>query len=289
MRKKIKIIFILLTSIIAIGIILSSLISNSYVEDNQKDVIEKYKKTVQSIPYETLEKEREKAENYNKLLVENTIVTGPFNPVDEEFEEDYDYNNILNIGQDGVMGYINIPKINVELPIYHGSSEEVLEKGIGHLENTSFPIGGEGTHAVLLGHTGLPTAKLFTDLDKLEEGNVFYVEVLEEKLAYEVDQIKVVKPEDTSDLTIDPNKDYITLVTCTPYGKNTHRLLVRGKRIPYTEEVENRIKKEQSEKTESTWIDELLKVINTGLRILEIILVIFAMVLFYKKKIRSKR
>ena len=289
MRKKVKIIFILLTSLIALGIILSSLISNSYIEDNQKDVIEEYKKTVQSIPYETLEKEREKAKNYNKLLVENTIVTGPFNPVAEEFEEDYGYNNILNIGKDSVIGYINIPKISVNLPIYHGSSEEVLKKGIGHLQNTSFPIGGEGSHAVLLGHTGLPTAKLFTDLDKLEEGNVFYVEVLEEKLAYEIDQIKVVVPEDTSDLTIDPNKDYITLVTCTPYGENTHRLLVRGKRIPYTEEVEKKIKEEQSEKTESTWINELLKVVNTGLKILEIILIIVALVLFFKKKVRSRK
>ena len=290
MRKKVKIIFILLTSIVALGSILSSLISNSHVEDNQKTVIEEYKKNIQSIPYETLEKEKEKAKNYNKLLVENTIITtAPFNSEAEEFEVDYGYYNILNIGKDNVIGYVNIPKIDVNLPIYHGTSEEVLEKGVGHLQNTSFPIGGEGTHSVLLGHTGLPTAKLFTDLNKLENGNVFYVEVLGEKLAYEVDQIKVVKPENISDLLINPTKDYITLVTCTPYGENTHRLLVRGTRIPYTEEVENKIKKEQSEKIGSTWIDELLKVVNTCLEILGIILLVVAMVLFFKKKVRTKR
>lgn len=290
MRKKVKIVFILLMSIVALGIILSSLISNSYIEDNQKNVIEEYKKNVQSTPYETLEKEKEKAKNYNKLLVENTIITtGPFNQETEEIEDNYGYYNILNIGKDNVIGYINIPKIDVNLPIYHDTSEEVLKKGVGHLQNTSFPIGGEGTHSVLLGHTGLPTAKLFTDLDKLEVGNVFYVEVLGEKLAYEVDQIKVVKPEETSDLLINPTKDYITLVTCIPYGENTHRLLVRGTRIPYTEEVENKIKKEQSEKIGSTWIDELLKVVNTCLEILGIILLVVAMVLFFKKKVRSKR
>lgn len=133
---------------------------------------------------------------------------------------------------DKAMGYINIPKINVYLTIYHGTGDSVLEVGIGHLENTSLPVGGEGTHAVLTGHTGLVKQKLFDDIHKLEIKDKFYIYVLDQKLTYEVDQIKVVEPSDESDLKIVEGQDYVTLVTCTPYGVNSHRLLVRGKRVP---------------------------------------------------------
>ena len=134
----------------------------------------------------------------------------------------------LNLAGDGMMGYIEIPEIDIYLPIYHGVSEEVLSKGIGHMPNSAFPIGGEGNHAVLTGHTGLPSAKLFTDLTELEEGDRFYIHILDLVLCYTVDQIKVVLPNEGQDLSIVPGKDYCTLVTCTPYGINSHRLLVRG-------------------------------------------------------------
>ena len=186
------------------------------------------------------------------------------------------------------MGYVVIPKIDVNLPIYHGTSEEVLQKGVGHLQNTSLPVGGESTHAVLSGHTGLSSAKLFTDLDKLEEGNIFYIKTLGETFAYEVDQIKIVEPHETSDLLIESDKDYVTLVTCTPYGINSHRLLVRGTRIPYTEEVEKEIKKEQKENVGSTWRDEYFKALAIGLGGLAILGIIFIIVVLIKKKGRKK-
>ena len=146
------------------------------------------------------------------------------------------YSNILNINNDGMMGYLTIDKIKVELPIYHGTSENVLSKAVGHLEGTSFPIGGIGTHSVLSAHRGLPSSKLFTDLDKLEIGDTFTITILNQLLTYEIDKIKIVSPNEVKDLEIDEQKDYITLLTCTPYGINTHRLLVRGKRIENTKE-----------------------------------------------------
>ena len=146
-------------------------------------------------------------------------------------EQQKQYDSLLNFDGTGNMGYINIPKINVELPIYHGTSDSVLQTSIGHLEETSLPVGGESTHTVLSGHRGLPSAKLFTDLDKLTEGDTFTLNILNQTLTYEVDQIRIVEPTDLSDLQIEEGQDLCTLVTCTPYGINTHRLLVRGHRI----------------------------------------------------------
>jgi sortase A len=148
------------------------------------------------------------------------------------------YRKVLNVAGNDVMGYISIPKINVEIPIYHGTGEVVLQNGAGHLNGTSLPIGGNGTHAVLVAHRGLPSAKLFTELDELETGDVFYIHVLDETLAYQVDQILPMVDKDDAEtlesaLAIEDGKDYVTLFTCTPYGVNTHRLLVRGTRIPY--------------------------------------------------------
>lgn len=146
-------------------------------------------------------------------------------------EEKANYNKELAFEDSGIMGYISIPVINIDLPIYHGTSDDVLQTAIGHLEGSSLPVGGEGTHTLLSGHRGLPSAKLFTDLDKMTEGDVFTVTVLDETVTYEVDQIRIVEPTDLSSLVIEPGKDYCTLITCTPYGVNTHRILVRGHRI----------------------------------------------------------
>lgn len=290
MKKKLPKIFIGLIFIIGLGIMLYPIISNLYIEHHQGNIIDEYNKTVESMPDDTLEKEREKAEGYNKMLTGNMVITDPFDPeAQKKLEENSDYYNILNIGNDNIIGYIKIPKINVSLPIYHGTSEDVLKRGVGHLQNTSFPIGGEGTHAVLSGHTGLSSAKLFTDLDKLEEGELFFIEVLGEKLAYKIDQIKIVEPSETSDLVIKSGEDYVTLVTCTPYGINSHRLLVRGTRIPYTEDVEKEAKNEENSKVKSTWRDEYFKALAVGLGGLSILAVIFIIIVLVKKKGRRKK
>ena len=290
MKKKLPKIFIGLIFIIGLGIMLYPIISNLYIEHHQGNIIDEYNKTVESMPDDTLDKEREKAEGYNKMLTGNMVITDPFDPeAQKKLEENSDYYNILNIGNDNIIGYIKIPKINVSLPIYHGTSEDVLKRGVGHLQNTSFPIGGEGTHAVLSGHTGLSSAKLFTDLDKLEEGELFFIEVLGEKLAYKIDQIKIVEPSETSDLVIKSGEDYVTLVTCTPYGINSHRLLVRGTRVPYTEDVEKEAKNEENSKVKSTWRDEYFKALAVGLGGLSILAVIFIIIVLIKKKGRRKK
>jgi len=290
MKKKLSVILMALIFLSGLGITLYPIISNLYIEHHQGNIINEYNKTVESMPDNTLEKEREKAEGYNKMLTGNMIITDPFDPESQrELEENSDYYNILNIGNDGIIGYVSIPKININLPIYHGTSEDVLKRGVGHLQNTSFPIGGEGTHSVLSGHTGLSSAKLFTDLDKLKEGEIFFIDTLGEKLAYKIDQIKIVEPHETSDLVIKSGEDYVTLVTCTPYSVNTHRLLVRGIRVPYTEEVEEEIKKEEKENVGSTWRDEYFKALAVGLGGLAILgLIIFIIVLIAKKKGRKK-
>lgn len=290
MKKKLPLILMGLIFLIGLGIMLYPIISNLYIENKQKKVIENYENTIEDMPDESLIKEKERAEGYNKLITNNVIITDPFDPEQQKkIEQKSDYFNILNLNDDGIIAYIKIPKIDVNLPIYHGTSEDVLQRGVGHLQNTSFPIGGEGTHSVLSGHTGLSTAKLFTDLNKLENGNIFYISILGETLAYKIDQIKVVEPHDTSDLVIEPNKDYVTLVTCTPYGINTHRLLVRGTRVPYTEEVEEEIKKEEKENVGSTWRDEYFKALVVGVGGLAILgLIIFIIVLIAKKKGRKK-
>lgn len=149
------------------------------------------------------------------------------------------YNELLDPTRDGVMGYVEIPKIGVDLPIFHGTDEDVLSTSIGHLEWSSLPVGGQGTHSVLSGHNGLRGAQLLRDLNKLEKGDMFYIRVLEQTLAYKVDQILVVEPDRVQDLMIDENKDYCTLMTCTPYGRNTHRLLVRGQRAALPEDAPN--------------------------------------------------
>ncbi|MCI6188626.1 MAG: class C sortase [Clostridium sp.] len=289
MKRKLSIILMSLIFLSGFGIMLYPVISNAYMEHQQKIIINSYEKKVEKMPENTKNEELERASDYNKLLIGTAIVTDPFDPeAQKRLEESSDYFNILNLDEKGLMGYVVIPKIDVNLPIYHGTSEEVLQKGVGHLQNTSLPVGGESTHAVLSGHTGLSSAKLFTDLDKLEEGNIFYIKTLGETFAYEVDQIKIVEPHETSDLLIESDKDYITLVTCTPYGINSHRLLVRGTRIPYTEEVEKEIKKEEKEKVGSTWRDEYFKALAVGLGGLAILGIIFIIVVLIKKKGRKK-
>ena len=192
---------------------------------HQSRAIMSYAETVANMDQDKYDALIQAAEDYNAALAKTGI---NWQMTDEQQEK---YDSLLNFDGTGNMGYINIPKINVELPIYHGTSDSVLQTSIGHLEETSLPVGGESTHTVLSGHRGLPSAKLFTDLDQLQEGDTFTLNILNQTLTYEVDQIRIVEPTDLSDLQIVDGKDYCTLVTCTPYGINTHRLLVRGHRI----------------------------------------------------------
>ena len=191
---------------------------------HQSRAVASYAEEVANMNTEEYERIIRKAEAYNKKLAKSGILW----TLDEEQEKEYEEQ--LNIGSSGIMGYIDIPKIDVMLPIYHGIEESVLQVAIGHIPGSSLPVGGKSSHCIISGHRGLPSARLFTDIDKLVEGDTFTITVLNQTLTYEVDQIRTVEPTDLSDLQIEEGKDYLTLVTCTPYGINTHRLLVRGHR-----------------------------------------------------------
>lgn len=237
MKKNIPVIATCCVLLLGVCVILYPVISAILAKMTQTVTISNYQRAVQNLSNQEIEAMKEDARKYNETLYK-TVLSDPFS---QKKELDANYVKLLNIGE--VMGYIDIPKINVYLPIYHGPSEEILQKGVGHLQNTSLPIGGKSTHAVLTGHRGLPTATLFTDLDQLVQGDLFYIHILNGELVYRVDQIKVVEPEDTSDLVIQQGEDYVTLVTCTPYGINTQRLLVRGTRVE-NESVQRRAQPE---------------------------------------------
>ncbi|MBQ4530554.1 MAG: class C sortase [Lachnospiraceae bacterium] len=229
--KRHTVVFCIILFLSGFGILLYPFVSNLVAEHNATQVVEKYEDETIQMGQEEIDAAKENIKKYNEQL--SNVVT-----IDEETDENgsLSYLDMVNVGE--ALGYIVIPKIDVNLPIYSGISEEVLQKGVGHLEQSSYPLGGESTHSVLTGHRGLPSATLFTDLDKVEVGDQFYLHVLDEILAYEVDQIKVVEPEDSGELEIVEGEDYCTLVTCTPYAINTHRLLVRGKRTEYNPEQE---------------------------------------------------
>ena len=215
---------LLLVLLVGVGLIAYPTFADWWNSFHQSRAVASYAAAVADMNAEEYEKIIRKAEKYNKKLAESGMIWN----LDEEQQKEYEEQ--LNIGTSGIMGYIDIPKINVMLPIYHGIDEAVLQVAIGHIPGTSLPVGGKGSHCVISGHRGLPSARLFTDIDKLVEGDTFTITVLNQTLTYEVDQIRTVEPTDLSDLQIEKGKDYLTLVTCTPYGINTHRLLVRGHR-----------------------------------------------------------
>ena len=208
--------------LVGLGLLAYPSVSDYWNSFHQSEAIMSYSETVSDMTNEEYRKIIDSARRYNESHPINWNVTA------SDLEA---YNQELNFNNDGIMGYIEIPKIDVKLSLFHGTDEKVLETSIGHLEGTSLPVGGLGTHSVLSGHRGLPSARLFSDLDKLREGDIFTIHVLNETLTYQVDQIRVVEPTDLSTIVTDPNLDLLTLVTCTPYGINTHRLLVRGHRI----------------------------------------------------------
>ncbi len=219
----------------AFSLILYPVVSNYINQMNSTTIATDYEQEVSHLSEEQENAMIKQAQDYNESLIGIGSIADPFSESNENQTEDDEYNKLLKIDDTGMMGYIDIPKLDVVLPVYHGTSEKVLQSGVGHLKNTSLPVGGESCHAVLSGHRGLANAKIFTDLNKMEVGDVFYIKVLHHTFAYQVDQILTVLPSDTDALQIEKGKDYVTLVTCTPYAVNTHRLLVRGTRIPYEE------------------------------------------------------
>lgn len=223
---------VLLAAVVIIGIVMMAYptFSDWWNDMHQSRAIAGYVEQVSDMSRQNSDALWTAARAYNEKLLKKS--GDRFLLTDKEKAE---YERTLNVTGTGIMGYVNIPKIGIELPIYHGTDPAVLEIAIGHIEGSSLPVGGKGTHCVISGHRGLPSAKLFTDLDQLQEGDTFQLQVLNRTLVYEVDQIRIVLPDELSDLAIDPDKDYCTLVTCTPYGVNTHRLLVRGHRIEASE------------------------------------------------------
>ncbi|KIR02585.1 Sortase A, LPXTG specific [Lachnospiraceae bacterium TWA4] len=257
-----------------LSLLLYPTISDLWNKKHQTQVIAVFEKQIQEIDSKQAEALLAQAKEYNKKLDEASdrleFLAGHYD----------EYKNTLNIDDSGVMGYIDIPQIGVKVPIYHGTSEDVLQVAIGHVDWSSIPVGGKGTHAVLSGHRGLPSAKLFTDLDRIKQGDVFEIHVANEVLHYEVDKISEVRPSDTSLLLPEEDKDYCTLVTCTPYGINTHRLLVRGKRISPAKLDMGDVVSEAY--TVSSYLIILISVV--------IVSILYSLVLFIrKKKIKSNK
>ncbi len=242
MKRKISGILFGLLFLAGFGILAYPTISDQWNTYRQSLLISSYEDTIAQLEPEDFTREWEAAKKFNSTLEQNNLYGDVFGASDDNIENT-EYWKVLNIAGDGIMGYLSIPKINVRLAVYHGTSEEVLQTGIGHLGGTKLPIGGEGTHSVVAAHRGLPSARLFTDIDQLEGGDQFYIHILDEILAYQVDKILPMVDKDDAGtleeaLRIEPGEDQVTLFTCTPYGVNSHRLLVRGKRVPYSGEEE---------------------------------------------------
>lgn len=264
MKQKILMILAILVFLAGISLLAYPAVSNLLYEKEQEELMEHYDSIVgENLTADEQAAELQECREYNRgLLQGGVLLTDPFD-MSQLDPSAMPYAGLLNVDQEGGMAYLRIPAIDVELMIYHGTEEEVLQKGVGHLQGSSLPVGGTGTHCVLSAHTGLNDKKLFTDLDQLENGDIFYIHVLGEILAYQVDQIRVVLPEETEDLKINAREDYVTLVTCTPYGINTHRLLVRGTRVPYEEE------REQSDETlrMGSWLEQYRLAFFAGLSV----------------------
>ena len=291
MKKKIPGIIFGLMFLIGFGILVYPTVADQWNTYRQSRLISSYENRIQEMEPEDFTAEWEKARAFNDTLTQNSIYGDVFGEEDQELE-DTDYWQILNVGGDGVMGYLSIPKINIKLSIYHGTSDEVLQTGVGHLNGTKLPIGGESTHSVLAAHRGLPSARLFTDIDQMEKGDMFYIHVLDETLAYQVDQIFDMVDKDDHEtleeaLRIQEGKDQVTLFTCTPYGVNSHRLLVMGTRVPYNGE----------EEIESTPADTMLEAVQNyymlylilGLSITLLIILLMRFLMKPKRKNKGRK
>ena len=275
MKKHLSTVLLVLMLLTGISLLLYPSFSNWWNSFHQSQAVASYTEMVSHIADDEYEQVLGEAKRYNDTIAE----TGIRWQMTEQQKEEYE--NLLDISGNGIIGYIEIPRISVLLPIYHGTDDAVLQTAAGHLEGSSLPVGGEGSHCVLSGHRGLPSAKLFTDLDKLTNGDTFMLNVLDEVLTYEVDQIRIVLPSDLSDLTIEEGKDYCTLVTCTPYGINTHRLLVRGRRIETKKGLSVRVT------ADAMMVDRILVAIAFGVPMLLTIILVWLIVTGIQR--RNKR
>lgn len=283
MKKKAGNLVIGIIFLAGLSLLLYPFVANQWNNYRQKQLISGYEQVVsdkevaEGIDYDA---ERKKAEDYNEALLP-CVLPDSF-ALAESSGVDPVYMNTLNIAGDEMMGSVEIPKINIKIPIYHTTEEDVLNKGAGHLEGSSLPVGGANTHAVISAHRGLPSASLFTDLDQMKVGDHFLLHVLDETLCYEVDKISVVKPEDTSALAVEDGQDLVTLLTCTPYGVNTERLLVRGHRVPY---VEEEVKEEKTVLSGSSLHTNYLLWVFVGLSVTAL----FVFVLYLKETKLKRR
>lgn len=281
-KKHLPTILIIVVFIVGISVFLYPTVSNYLYEQNSSKAIVEHAKKMEMLTPQQIAQEKKAVQRYNISLFKNAVVlTDPFDP-DAYPITDGEYDELLAF--DDIMAYIEIPAINVYLPIYHGTKEETLQIGVGHLENTSLPLGGESTHTVLSAHCGLPSAKLFTDLHLLKTGNIFRIHVLDEVLSYQVYSIDVVDPDDSSSLHIQRGKDLTTLITCTPYGKNTHRLLVHGKRI---NENSGEMTVEPTVEKEFTW-DDFAKIAAIVISAVFVLLLFASMITRLSKKRKKK-
>lgn len=283
MKSKTSKLMIGIIFLAGLSLLLYPFVANQWNNYRQKQLISSYEQTVSQkeasngIDYDA---ELKKAEAYNEALLPS-ILPDSFAIADAS-EEDQTYMNTLNIAGDEMMGIVEIPKIDIKLPIYHTTKEDVLKQAAGHLEGSSLPIGGKSTHSVISAHRGLPSASLFTDLDQLKKGDHFLIHVLNKTLCYEVDKISVVKPEETSALAVEEGEDLVTLLTCTPYGVNTERLLVRGHRVPY---VEQKVADEKTPLSGISLHTNYLLWVIIGL----VITTIFILMLYLKEKKLQKK
>lgn len=289
MKRKIFNILFALMFLIGFGILVYPTVSDQWNTYRQSKLISNYESTVEEMTEVDFTEEWEKAKAFDATLIQNNLYGDVFGEDNGELENT-EYWKVLNVANDGVMGYLSIPKINVKNAIYHGTGDKVLQTGIGHLNGTKLPIGGESTHSVLAAHRGLPTARLFTDVDQLRKGDMFYIHVLDEVLAYQVDQILDMVDKDDHEalakaLQIEEGKDQVTLFTCTPYGVNSHRLLVRGARVPYSgeEEVETSVAETMLKSVQNYYMIYLI----LGLSIT--FLIILFMRFLFKKKDRKRK
>ena len=285
-RKTITILLAVILFLLALGMTFYPVISNYVNQKYASEIHTAYEEVIEQTDNTELTKAKELAVSYNHAIVPGTTAEDSYSQ-EALTAASEDYEHQLNIAGDGIMGYVEIPCINVNLPIYHGTGNDSLERGIGHLLGSSLPVGGESTHSILTGHSGMASQKMFTDLEQMELGDVFYLNVLGETLAYQVVEINTVLPHDTSLLGIEDGKDICTLVTCTPYGVNTHRLLVCGSRIPY-EEAEVIVEEKADEKPEeSTWEQQYLKGILYGIAAVVLLVIASAVIRVILKHFRE--
>lgn len=277
MKKSIAIIGAVILFLIALGITFYPIISSIYNEKHQSVTQTHYEEVLVQTDTSQIDNAWNKANEYNQMLQPGTLETDAFGQSALQTASEQ-YDSLLNITGTGIMGYVEIPSISVYLPIYHGTGSDSLERGIGHLMGSSLPVGGARTHTVLTGHSGMANQKLFTDITVMKEGDVFYLHVLDQTLAYQVDQLNTVLPHDTTHLGISSDADLCTLITCTPVGVNTHRLLVRGHRIPYEEAVVIEEEIVPEDLPESTWEQQYVDGLILGLVILVIVCIILLII-----------